>query len=537
MITRKLHIKSCSDSAYIKRKQENYSYAFRRLYKMLDSSTDGEFIAQFKETFDMKDIEYRSLVMQIKSFKEKELTTYKEKERRIANLDKRLAEGNMTDRQVYKAYRTIRLLSAGIGRESTFGGRTLQQQLTRECNKTGEERSEEKIQQLRNEFKENRVLPFCVVGEANEKGNRFFDFSRLTEGIIIYKPQKPIKIAVEVKVPKRFREELSKLAEMTQAKAIPVSVTMSCDGICLTFDEEALNGYALNKKDRNAEVREVKAQHIDKETQSALIKDIYKKYYDEQRERKAFDKIKDRVLVVDLNPECIGYSILDKTVSGVKVVHCGLISFKKLMAKTHKSSDSAESKYRNNKHKYEVTMAVKCLFRLIAHYKCSGFVMEKLEFDAGSSDKSTEVNRKTRNLWYRTTLEGCIRRRCNETGVELITVNPCYSSFIGNIQNGYADATNASIEIGRRGLYKYTNGGFYPQISEDDIHTLEAKFGDVVECSTADNWVAIYKSLVRKFKPSEFAQRLRTRISQVQCGWESFSMSSCKSMVIIITFH
>ena len=536
MITRKLHIKLCSDSAYIRHKQENYTYAFRRLYKMLDSSTDGEFIAQFKETFDMKDMEYRTLVTQVKSFKEKELTTYKEKERRIADLEKRLAEGNMTDRQVYKAYRTIRLLKAGIGRESTFGGRALQQQLTRECNKTGDKRNEEKILSLKEEFKENRILPFCVVGEANERGNRFFNFSRLSEGVIIYKPQKPIKIAVEVKVPKRFQTELLKLAEMTQSKAIPVSVAMSCDYICLTFNEEALNGYALNEKERNAEVREVKAQHIDKETQYALIKDIYKKYYQEQRERKAFGKIKDRVLAVDLNPECIGYSILDKTESGVKVVHCGLISFSKLTGKTHRSSDSAESKYRNNKHKYEVTMAVKRLFGLITHYKCSGFVMEKLEFDKDNR-LGTEANRKTRNLWYRTTLEGCIRRRCNETGVELITVNPCYSSFIGNIQNGYADATNASIEIGRCGLYKYDNGGFYLEISEDDIHTLEAKFGDVVECSTADNWVAIYKSLVRKFKPSEFAQRLRTRISQVQCDWESFSMSSCKSMVIVITFN
>lgn len=263
-----------------------------------------------------------------------------------------------------------------------------------------------------------------------------------------------------------------------------------------------------------------------------------KKYYDNQRNRRIEGKIKDRVFAVDLNPECIGYSILDKTDNGVKVIACGLISFSKLMAKTGKRSNSKENKYRNNKHKYEVTIAVKYIFGLIKHYRCSGLVIEELSFSTdGDKVGSVEANRKTRNIWYRGLLEGCIVRRCNESGVELIKVNPCYSSFIGNICYGYVDATNASIEIGRRWLEKYEKGRFYPDIRDVDIYTLETKFGDVVKYSTVCNWVKIYKSLVQRYNGVEFAQRLMAGIEEVEMPWRYFSIKSYRSMVADIRFN
>ncbi len=43
MLTYKLKIKSISDSAYVERKQINYSYAFRKLYKNFDKLTDPGF--------------------------------------------------------------------------------------------------------------------------------------------------------------------------------------------------------------------------------------------------------------------------------------------------------------------------------------------------------------------------------------------------------------------------------------------------------------------------------------------------------------
>jgi IS605 OrfB family transposase len=182
-------------------------------------------------------------------------------------------------------------------------------------------------------------------------------------------------------------------------------------------------------------IRDIKKQGYDKSYETILIKEKYKEYYDEQRNRKLHNKLSNRVFAVDINPEYIGFSVLDKRNNNIKVVKCGLISFKKLMNKTHKKSDSFESKYRNNKHKYEVTIVVKYLFKTLMHYRCSGFIIEDLFFKIDKDNRlSTEVNRKIRNIWYRSLLLSCITRRCNENGVELIRVNPCYSSFIGNIQ-------------------------------------------------------------------------------------------------------
>ena len=535
MLTRKLHIIEIDNSAYIKHKQKNYSYAFRRLYKMLDEASDYDFIFKFKQAFSLNDIEYRSLLSEVKSFRDREITLTKEKEQLICELNKQLENKELSKKEIYSIHRKIRKLSKNLGKESAFGGRNLQRRLTIECNKTGILRNEEKITQLKEEFHKKRILPFYIMGEANQKGNRFFDISKLcSEGIVIYKPQKGIKIQIKVKVPRKFQSELKKLSELTQSKNISISVYLSTENICISFDEENLNDYGLDIKGQNAGVKEIK-QNQPREIQKDLIKDLYKRFYDDQRSRKLEGKIKDRVCAVDLNPEYIGFSILDKKGTDIKIVDCGLISFKKLMSKTHKSSSSAESKYRNNKHKYEVTIVVKWLLKLMNHYRCSSFVVEELDFKDKES-LGREANRKTKNLWYRTLLLNCITRRCNENGIEIIEVNPCYSSFIGNIQHKLVDATNASIEIGRRGLMKYNKGGFYPLISEDDIHTLESKFGNVVEYSTADNWVNIYKSLVQIFSKSEFAQRLRTGIDEFKGTCQSFSINSYKSKALVYNF-
>ena len=537
MLTRKLHINHCENPEYIREKQVRYSYAFRRMYKMLDSSADPEFIERFKETFSLTDIEYRSLVSEVKSFKDRENTMYEDKKERIGELQEKIDSGKLDKRKKYKALMKIIRLSQGIGRESTFGGRDLQQRLTRECNKQGDRRDEDKIKELRDEFRENRIIPFVVTGEASQKGNRFFDISRLTvDGTVVYKPNKDTHISLSVKVPRKFRKELSKLSGLVAAKAIPLTVRLSNEYLYLTFDEEQLHGYGLNENERRREVKAVKAEHHNKEDEEALIKDIYRSYRDEQRERKLEGKIDGRVMAVDLNPEHIGYSVLEKDgESGYSVIDCGLVWFKQFMQKTGKSSDSEESKHRNNKHRYEVPMVVKHLFTLLAHYRCSGFVVEDLSFKTDDASVR-EANRKQRNLWYRTLLMRCVTRRCSETGVELIKVNACYSSFIGNIQHPYADATNASVEIGRRGLYKYTKGGFYPHITEADMRTLEARFGDVVVCSTVRNWVEAYKSLTQRLDGVVFAQRLRTGITEAETPSESFSMMSYKSRVKLIQY-
>lgn len=532
MITKKLYIKHLSDEGFVKEKQKNYSYAFRRLYKMIEESSDKEFVPRFKETFSLNDIEYRSLLADVKSFKEREIKEWKSKEARVSELRESLQKDNLTKRERFKVQRRMVYLSRGIGREGVFGGRNLLRRLSRECNKT--HRDEERIKNLRAEFRRNRVLSFSVIGEANQKGNRFFDIKNLAQGEVVYKPHCDKKVFITVNIPRGWEQDLQRLVELSERKEIPFSVRLSNKYLYLSYDEERLNGYAVDEVARRSDVREIKKQRHPKEVESRLIKDTYRAYYDKQRAQKLVDKTPNRCLAVDMNPTEIGFSVLNKTAEGVKTIYCGLIDLSKICQKSKEASHSRKSKYFTNKRHYEITIIVKRLFTIAKHYGCSSFVLEELSLN---SNLGREANRKVKNIWNRTLFVNCVRRRCNENGIDLIEVNPCYSSFIGNIQHPYADACNASIEIGRRGLHRYENGGFFPHIAEEDIRTLEAKFGDVVGCSTIGNWVEIYKSLTNSFDKKEFAHRLRTGMCEALVPHTSFSVNSYKSGVKINIFN
>lgn len=238
-------------------------------------------------------------------------------------------------------------------------------------------------------------------------------------------------------------------------------------------------------------------------------------------------------IAVDLNPTNIGYAVLERTGEGeCRAVECGMFDLSRLCVKTGLSSSDPRQKYLNNKRKYEISIIVKSLFRIASHYKCSEFVMEDLD-GVSEASSGTETNRKVRNVWNRLFIEGLILRRCNETGIILTKVNPAYSSFIGNIKHGYADSTNAAVEIGRRGLWKYNKGTFYPNVTLEDIRTVEARFGKDAGYDTPCDWVAMYKALRNAFPDGkEFSHRLRPALGDLPTGrYRTFSMNSYKSEI------
>ena len=85
--------------------------------------------------------------------------------------------------------------------------------------------------------------------------------------------------------------------------------------------------------------------------------------------------------------------------------------------------------------------------------------------------------------------------------MNLIEVNPVYTSFIGNIQHEEFDPIAASIEIGRRGSLKYKKGGFYPKILIKDIDTLELitnkKLLNDAQNLNDLNWKLLYKNYAK----------------------------------------
>lgn len=532
MITLKLPIRKTEDKALIEKKQYNYSVAFRTLYKRLEETADPNFINEMKDRFALNDIEYRSLKADTISFVKREQTEKENKTNKIKELLSTLDE-TTNKRKRFKIIRKIAYLKKSLEHSSVFGGRRLLRDITKACNNGDAEKYEE----LKAKYTKNRIMPFSVMGEANRKGNRFFDFSQLNEGEITYKPQKGVKNRICFKVPKSKLGILARLSEVCMSKCISVSVRLSVDYVYLTYDEEALNGYSINESERRRDVNAIKSEKHLKDAETRLIKECYKKYYDEQRNKKLEGKVVDRCISIDMNPTNIGYSILQKKDGGkYTIIHKGCFDLSRLCRKTGWASSDPRQKKMNNKRKYETSIIVKELFKLAMHFRCSSFIVEDLDIkDKAFNDMSKEENRKNRNIWNREWISNIINRRCNETGICLVEINPCYTSFIGNIQHPYGDSCSASIEIGRRGLFKYTNGMFYPNITKEDIDTLESIFGSDALCSTDCNWMNMYKSLTKRFGIDEFQHRVRTmNVGQTP---HSFSVNSYKSGIDSLLFH
>ena len=83
--------------------------------------------------------------------------------------------------------------------------------------------------------------------------------------------------------------------------------------------------------------------------------------------------------------------------------------------------------------------------------KCKSVFIEDLCFKTSSSIKIS--NRKNKNLWKRELFINNLTKRLNILGIRIYSVNPAYSSFIGNLMYDYTDAVNASIEIEKNTIY------------------------------------------------------------------------------------
>jgi len=87
-----------------------------------------------------------------------------------------------------------------------------------------------------------------------------------------------------------------------------------------------------------------------------------------------------------------------------------------------------------------------------------------------------------------------ISRRCNETGTILRKVNPCYSSFIGNLTFKEYDPIASSIEILRRGIGQFSKGfKLIPEFHIDNLITDRLDEG--VDLSGFNNFVELFKSI------------------------------------------
>ena len=277
----------------------------------------------------------------------------------------------------------------------------------------------------REELQERRLQKLCCIGQAEKHGNIMFSIQE--DFNILFKPTRKEHIVLEVldSQKKRYSRELKAIyIKSFLEKKYPITYHLDNDFVYLSFDETIL-----------------------------------------KNENKELETISNRVMALDLNPNYIGWSIVDWVSSSeFKIVKSGIYNFKSLNDKEKELKDlkldssHPKRKYLNNKRRTEVFEVSKNLINKALYYKCQIFSVEDLNIQTKDTNLGKSFNKLINNQWIRTDLILNLQKRCNIFGIKFLKVKPEYSSFIGNFlyrSLNLPDMVLASIEISRRAFEFY----------------------------------------------------------------------------------
>ena len=332
------------------------------------------------------------------------------------------------------------------------------------------------------QFKQKRLSALYSIGEVvnkSVKGNRKFHIEQDLENIL-FKPNKLTKINLQLIGLNKRKYILSKLYQKQERKEIKIAYKLDLEYIYIIFEETDIYNY---------------------ETKF----------------------IKNRVLSLDLNPNYIGWSIVDwKSENEFNVIKSGIYSIKKLNDKDFYlknkgySSESNERKYISDKRNFETLQIVKNIVNKSIYYKCQIISIEDLSIKSSDKELGKRFNKLVNNSWCRNVFVNNLTKRCNIHNIKLLKVKPEYSSFIGNFlyrSLNLPDMVLASIEIGRRGYELYNQYiSKTKEIKKNIIRPNLSMFNKLYLKSLEEfNLQPIYKDLIELyyfFKKSKLKYRL-----------------------------
>ena len=354
------------------------------------------------------------------------------------------------------------------------------------------------------EFQIKKLRPIYSVGESPRKGNR--KFSIVTENHIIFKPTIEEHFLLEINPSKNYQKYLIQLLQLSNEKKIPIDFKLDLNYIYVSFD--------LNKL---------------------------------KNERKITSKIKDRYFAIDMNPNYVGYTVID-WIDGqnYKIVDKGCFSLKKLNDYDNSlngkgfASDSKERKYISNKRNYEISDIAHKLERIANHYECEFFVMEDLSIPSKNNGKGKRFNRLCNQQWCRNRFCNIIKKLCKLDKIKILEVIPNYSSFIGNLvyrKEQLFDPCLSSIEISRRG-YEF-NHQYILKDKDKKKNIVQGNFDEdkvvyiqsLEELSISEQFSS-FKELYDKVKKS----KTRYRFPLENCSYVVFSKNSIKNYQTLYKF-
>ena len=373
------------------------------------------------------------------------------------------------------------------------------------------------IQRMKNQiskeqFNLKRLSPLCSVGEKKSgtksvHGNRKFKLSNDLSFITLKLKEKKIKLNLK-SYHQNIRKQLVEIYKHQLIDDIAITYKIDLEYVYITFDETILTRNKFNKN---------------------------------------FNPIENRILSIDLNPNYIGYSIVDwKSSSEFKVITSGVYSIKELNDRDFElkgkgfSSNSKERIYLSNKRQHEILEISKNLINKVIYYRCSIFSMEDLNMKSSDKENGKRFNKLVNNLWCRNLLVNNLTKRCGIFKIKLLKVKPEYSSFIGNFlfrSLNLPDMVLSSIEISRR-AYEF-NCQYITRtknIKKNIIQPLVSDFKDLIIKSLEEfNINEKFDSLVDLyyfFKKS----KLMYRLSLDKFNLKFFRSNSLKSNISICYF-
>lgn len=333
----------------------------------------------------------------------------------------------------------------------------------------------------KDEYNDKRIQPLFSIGEGLQKGNRKFKiFSNLD--FIFFRPNKNYQIKLTFcGLGKNYKNIIEKLFLFQETKSLAITYHLSQDYIFITFDEKEL--YVFDK----------------------------------------LKKLKNRVMAIDLNPNYIGWSIVDwKSSNNFSIVKHGVYSLKQLNEKEAILNSpnfyigTDRKKYYTSKRHHEVMEISKNLINKAIYYQCEMFSIEELTIETNDKKKGKKYNRLINSYWCRDKLVQNIEKRCNIFGIQLLKVKPDFSSFIGNVvfrPLKLADMVLSSIEIGRR-AYEFKKQ-YIDKIEKQRKNIIFPSEGDFKEFITQsleelgiDSVFDSLKDLYYFLKKSKFRYRL-----------------------------
>jgi hypothetical protein len=297
------------------------------------------------------------------------------------------------------------------------------------------------------EFNSLRNIKITMTGSKHDKGNRKFKFDTTT-----FKGSVKLTNKIEFETIRPSKNQinlLTKAIELANNKQLPITYSLDKNYLYISFETDKLN---LNKD---------------------------------------YKPIAHRCLSIDINPNYIGYSIIN---NDNQPIYKEVISLKNIKDK--------------NKKKYELYQISKYIIALALHYKVEIIGIEKLNIVSKNNLKGKRFNKAVNNDWCRNLFLNSIRKHCSINNIKCQELITNYSSFIGciNYPND-TDSVAASLELNRRLLlFKKI---YLDQVQEKadivypswDINKLPTRWKEMVMVNNILGWKELYQ-LTKKLKSS-----------------------------------